>query len=179
MFQSRGDIEIEIGLGRGMFLLERGRSCPEASLLGIEMKRKWVYLVSQRCLREGLNNVRVVAADARDLLPKIVPGRSVKRFFIHFPDPWWKRRHAKRRLVDRLLFDAIGRLLEPAGELFLQTDVEERALFYVEQLRATDGFRFPTHNGFVDANPYGARSNRERRVEQDGLPVYRILAERV
>jgi tRNA (guanine-N7-)-methyltransferase len=179
LFSPRAEIEVELGVGRGMFLLERGRRLPRTSLLGIEIKSKWAYLVARRCRREGLHNVRVVRADIRDVLPRMGPDRSVRRVFLHFPDPWWKKRHAKRRLLNRLLVDEVGRLLVSGGEFFVQTDVEERALDYHAQLVSSDAFRFSGPERFVSCNPFGARSNRENRAERDGVPLYRILAERV
>ena len=103
-----GPIELEIGFGRGMFLLERARSAPQARLLGIEIKNKWAYLVSQRAA--GLPRVRVFAADAREFLPRLRPEHSVARVFMHFPDPWWKKRHAKRRLAGRETLDRAASL---------------------------------------------------------------------
>jgi len=172
-----GEIELEIGFGRGMFLLERAQAAPSARLLGIEIKRKWAYLVSQRAARLELAGVRVFGADARELLPRIGPEHSLARAFLHFPDPWWKKRHGKRRLRGQHLLDPLARLLAPAGELFIQTDVEERAQEFVSELRAHPAFELPDEPFLVD-HGYGARSNRERRAIADGLPVYRILARR-
>ncbi len=101
----------------------------------------------------------------------------MRRFFVHFPDPWWKKRHAKRLVVQAGFLDDIARLLEPEGELFVQTDVEERAAGY-EELASLD----PRFVPYGDApgsprlaeNPYAARSPRERRAIADGLPVHRL-----
>ena len=168
-----GEIELEIGFGRGMFLLERARSAPGARLLGIEIKSKWAYLVSQRAA--ALPRVRVFAADARDFLPRLQPAQSLARVFMHFPDPWWKKRHAKRRLGGRETLDPVARLLAPGGELFIQTDVEERAEDFATAIRAHDAFELPD-DPYIADHAFGARSNREKRAIADGLPVYRISA---
>jgi len=160
-----------------MFLIERAQAAPESCILGIEIKRKWAYLVSERAQRLGLTNVRVFGADARDVLARLTPGASLARIFMHFPDPWWKKRHAHRRLRGPSLFDPAARLLRPGGELFVQTDVEDRAATLLEDLRAHGAFSLPPE-GYVAENPYRARSNREKRAIADGLPVYRILATR-
>jgi tRNA (guanine-N7-)-methyltransferase len=169
------DWELEIGFGRGMFLLERARAATSAGILGLEIKRKWAYLVGERAQRLGLGNVRVYAADAREVLPRLTPEASLTRVFMHFPDPWWKKRHAKRRLRGPDTFAPLARMLKPGGELFIQTDVEERAATFLEDLRALGDFRSAE---YVDENPYCARSNREKRAIEDGLPVYRLLAQR-
>ena len=171
------DMELEIGFGRGMFLLERAEAAPGSRILGLEIKRKWAYLVGERAKKLGLQHVRVFGADARDVLLRLGPDASLARIFMHFPDPWWKKRHAKRRLNGAAMFDPVARLLRPGGELFIQTDVEDRALGFLEDLREHGGFDLP-ESGFVAENPYLARSNREKRAIADGLPVYRILVHR-
>jgi tRNA (guanine-N7-)-methyltransferase len=172
-----GDIELEIGFGRGMFLLERARAAPQARILGIEIKRKWAYLVEQRAQKLGMAHVRVFGADALDVLCRLGPDAGLARVFMHFPDPWWKKRHAKRRLRGPSLFEPVARLLRPGGELFVQTDVEDRAATFLDDLREHGGFTVPDGDFVVD-NPYEARSNREKRAIADGLPVYRILVTR-
>lgn len=169
--------ELEIGFGRGMFLIERAQAAPGSALIGIEIKRKWAYLVAERAAKLGLDNVRVFGADARDVLARLAPDASFARVFMHFPDPWWKKRHAKRRLSGQAMFDPIARLLAPHGELFIQTDVEDRAQGFVADLREHGGFELPADD-YIAENPYNARSNREKRAISDGLPIYRILARR-
>lgn len=171
-----GPLEIEIGFGRGMFLLERARAAPGARVVGIEIKTKWAHLVEQRRLREGLSNAVALAGDAREILSRSMDVSRVSRFFVNFPDPWWKKRHAKRRVLSTELLADVHRLLIAGGELYVATDVEDRATAVVVELTAHPGFALDGERGLVDGNPYGARSNRERRAIEDGLPVYRILA---
>lgn len=178
LFSKDAEFEIEIGFGKGRFLIERVKACPRAHLLGIEVRAKWAQLVRERCERERLDNARVIAGDCMLIVPRIGPSAAVRRVFIHFPDPWWKKRHAKRRVVRDAMLDQIARLLVPQGELFLQTDVEERALEYLQLVRAHGAFTLTTDSGLIGENPYFARSNREVRAAEDGLPVYRILARR-
>lgn len=174
-----GPLEIEIGFGRGMFLLERARAAPGSRIVGIEIKTKWAHLVEQRRLREGLSNAAAFAGDAREILSRSEDVSRVSRFFVNFPDPWWKKRHAKRRVLSTQLLADVHRLLVRGGELFVQTDVEERATSVVVELTAHPGFALEGERGLVTDNPYGARSNRERRAIEDGLPVYRVLARKV
>jgi tRNA (guanine-N7-)-methyltransferase len=171
-------VEIELGPGRGWFLVERAEAEPRAALVGLEIRRKWAAIVDGRLAARGLGGrARVFAEDARIALPRMSPDRSVRRFFVHFPDPWWKKRHAKRLLVQGNFLDDIARLLEPAGELFVQTDVEERAAGY-EELVAVDARFVPEGDREgsprMAENPYIARSPRERRAIADGLPVHRM-----
>lgn len=180
LVRGEGPLELEIGFGRGRFLLERARAAPGSRIVGIEIKAKWAHLVELRRAREGLANAVALRGDARAILPRCVPDGSLARVFVHFPDPWWKKKHAKRRVVDDDLLVHVARLLAPGGELFVQTDVEDRA----EQMRAR--IEAHQHEGRrvlelvpCETNPFGARSNREARAEEDGLPIHRILARRV
>lgn len=173
-----GPFELDIGFGRGASIFERARNAPNARILGVEVKTKCAHQVFERCQREGLSGVRVYATDVRTLLPRITPDAVISRVSVHFPDPWWKKRHAHRMVVGDVLLDELARLFVPGGDLFVQTDVEERANEYLEAIRAHGAFVLATDSGFVNENPFGARSNRERRAVEDGLPVHRILAHR-
>ncbi len=176
---ARGDwVELEIGPGRGWFLVERADAEPHAALVGLEVRRKWAAVVDGRLAARGLGGrARVFAEDARLALPRLAPDASVRRVFVHFPDPWWKKRHRKRLVVQGGLLDELARLLEPGGELFVQTDVEERAAGYQQLVELDPRF---TPDGDVAGSPrladspYVARSPRERRAIADGLPVHRL-----
>ena len=170
--------EVELGPGRGWFLVERAEAEPRAALVGLEIRRKWAAIVDARLAARGYGaRARVFAEDARFALPRLGPDASVRRFFVHFPDPWWKKRHAKRLLVQGDFLGQVARLLEPGGELFVQTDVDERAAGY-EELVAEDPRFVPSGDQpgspRLAENPYIARSPRERRAIADGLPVNRL-----
>lgn len=177
-----GAAELELGPGRGGFILERVERFPEVAMIGLEIRRKWATIVDTRLSKLGLGTRgRVFAEDARLALPRFAAG-SYRRIFIHFPDPWWKRRHAKRRLATSDLMRDLVRLLGPGGELFIQTDVEEAAQAYEQALRALPELE-PSgdHAGSAELvdNPYGAQSHRERRAVADGLPIMRLRYRRV
>jgi tRNA (guanine-N7-)-methyltransferase len=176
-------IELEIGPGRGWFLVERAHAEPRVALVGMEIRRKWASIVDGRLASRGLSaRARVFAEDARVALARLSPGASIRRVFLNFPDPWWKKRHEKRLLVQASFLDEVARLLEPGGELFVQTDVEERARAYASLVLAHPGF-VPAGDVPGDAhladNPYEARSPRERRAIADGLPVHRLRWSRI
>lgn len=174
-----GELEVDVGFGRGTSVLERAAAAPDARIVGIEIKAKWSFKVDERRKRLGLDRVRILCGDAREILARAGPDGAVSRVFVHFPDPWWKKRHRKRRVLGDDILDTFARLLRPGGQLYIQTDVEDRAQDYVALLRAHARFELEGEGGFVPENPFGARSNREKRADEDGLPVYRILATRV
>lgn len=173
-----GPLEIEIGPGRGGFLFERAEARPEARLLGLEIRMKWAAIVDERLNKRGLGGrARVLNTDAREALARVVPEGSVAVFYLHFPDPWWKKRHEKRLVMGDSLLGSIARLLVSGGELFVQTDVEERALQYAEQIATSadlEPFGDEPGSPRLAENPYQARSPREHRAIADGLPVHRL-----
>lgn len=173
-----GPFEIEIGPGRGGFLFERSDARPDVRIVGLEIRLKWSALVDEQLQKQGkAERARALNADAREALSRLGPDGSVSVFYLHFPDPWWKRKHEKRLVMGPELLDSIARLLPVGGELFVQTDVTERAALYEEQISAHPAF---APAGDVEGsarlgeNPYEARSPRERRAMADGLPVVRM-----
>ena len=170
--------EIEIGPGRGGFIFERAVAAPDAALIGFEIRRKWATIVDDRLAKQGLGpRARVFAEDAKFALPRLTPDASVRLVTMHFPDPWWQKRHQMRLVMGDVRLDEVFRLLARDGEFFIQTDVEERAEQYNAHL-AGDA-RFVPHgdvpkSAWLAENPYAARSPRERRAIVDGLPVFRM-----
>jgi tRNA (guanine-N(7)-)-methyltransferase len=171
-------VELEVGPGRGWFLVERAQVEQRAALIGLEIRRKWASVVDGRLRQRGLGSrARVFAEDAGIALARLGPAESVKRVFVHFPDPWWKKRHQKRLLLSDRFIDQVARLLEPGGQFFVQTDVEERAQAHAQRVGADKRFVSDgdvPDSPYVSDNPYGARSPRERRAIADGLPVHRL-----
>ena len=179
LIEGPGPIELDIGFGRGMSLFERAALAPDSRIIGIEVKTKLAYKVAERARKHDLRNLTILCGDAREILKRAEPSGSVQRVSLHFPDPWWKKRHDKRRVIGEALLAELGRLMAPEGTLFIQTDVEHRAEQYVAQLHAQPELRLLSESGYVDENPFGARSNREKRAIEDGLPIWRIVAVRV
>src|SRR5260221_2965264 len=139
-------VEIEIGCGKGVFLLEYARAHPEINLLGMENQPRWVRWIEQRLERAPLANARVVCVDAALVVTRFVRAASVRAYHVYFPDPWWKRRHHKRRLVSGELAAGFFRTLEPRSGLHLATDVESRFAAMREELAAVpfESQVFPT-----------------------------------
>jgi tRNA (guanine-N7-)-methyltransferase len=171
-------LELEVGPGRGRFLLERAVAAPEAAIVGMEIRRKWATIVDERLAKRQLGaRARCFAEDARQVLPRIANTGGVKRVFLHFPDPWWKKRHEKRLVMGELFLREVARLLEVGGELYIQTDVPFRADQYANAGLGYEAFEpagDEPGSAILALNPYGARSDREARADVDGLPVTRM-----
>jgi tRNA (guanine-N7-)-methyltransferase len=182
--------ELEIGPGRGGFLIERLQSQPDVGMVAFEVSRKWTTLVNDRLGRLGLaSRGCVFSDDARLALARLEPAGRVACIYFHFPDPWWKKRHQRRLVIGSTILDDVARVLAPGGELFVQTDVEERAEQYETQIAAHRAFEpfgdasaadtSSTPSPRLAENPYDARSHRERRAIDDAIPIYRLRFRRV
>lgn len=169
-----GPLELDVGFGRGASLFARHEVAPDSRILGIEIKSKWSYKVEERCQQEGLARVRAFGADIREILPRSGPDGCLRKVFLHFPDPWWKKRHLSRLVLQPAVLDDLGRLMAPGGVLFVQTDVPDRMALYERTVAEHEAFSGTR----VDHNPFGSISNREARAIEDGLPVLRLMATR-
>src|SRR5438045_6620383 len=117
----------------------------------------WFVIVNERLARACLaDRGRMFAEDARLALPRLGPDGSLAAVFLHFPDPWWKKRHAKRLVLGTDVLEQIARLLRGGGELFIQTDVEERASLYETHVLG--------HHDFLPAGDAERSRSEERRV---------------
>ena len=167
-------VELEIGSGRGWFLVERLESKPDVLVVGLEIRRKWAQVVDDRLRKRGWGERgRVFAEDARLVLPRL-KAATLAAIFIHFPDPWWKKRHRKRLVITPESVELIARALCPGGELFIQTDVVDRHQTYRKLIAETPALEAWADQAEIAENPHLARSPRERRCMEDGLPIYRL-----
>jgi len=176
-------LELEIGPGpKAGFLVERAVSAPASGLVGLEIRKKWAAVGDLRLAKQGqAARARVFCEDARQALPRLGPDGVVARVYLHFPDPWWKKKHTKRLVMGDIFLAEVARLLAPGAELFVQTDVEERAELY-ERVVTEHGAFEPAGDvppsARIAENTFGARSPREHRAIADGLPVHRFLWKR-
>jgi tRNA (guanine-N7-)-methyltransferase len=169
LFDNARPVEIEIGCGKGAFLLAYARQHPERNLLGIENQPRWIRWIEARLARESLVNVRVLCADAALIVARFVRDDSVAAYHLYFPDPWWKRRHRKRRLVRSDLAAALFRTLQPDGALHLATDVAERFAAMRDEL-ATQPFVVSTSD--APTPPRRPPTNFERKYRAEGRVLF-------
>jgi tRNA (guanine-N7-)-methyltransferase len=171
-------IEVEIGCAEAQFLFERAAKEPDRTYVGLEIRDELVDYVN-RLARERAAPVHAVFCQAQLHMGEIFGDVKVDRVYVNFPDPWFKRRHHARRMVDATLADGIARILKPGGELFVQTDVWDIAL---DALVAFEP-RFRNAAGewtfWKQGNPYGVRSWREQNAEETGLTIWRLMYRRV
>ncbi len=125
IFARDAPLEIDVGSGKGLFVTSAAASRPDANFLGVEISRKYARLSAFRIARRSLSNAHIICGDAQRLMMQVIRAESVSAVHIYFPDPWWKKRHHKRRIMNGAFVAAVERTLAPAGELRICTDVEE------------------------------------------------------
>lgn len=127
LFGREAPLELEIGAGRGDFILERAATMPHRNFLAVELAGTIAQLMAVRAGRRGLTNLRVLRMDARPLVHLMLAPRSLSACHIYFPDPWPKERHVKHRLFTTAFAHALKRLMTPDAPLFVATDVPDYA----------------------------------------------------
>ena len=164
-------LEVEIGFGRGDFLLDRAARFPDRLFIGYETKTKATRLFLDRLARLELANVWASDDDCRFNLPRVLPDGRVQIFHVLFPDPWWKPQHQVKRLFSPPFVDLLAAKLAPGGLLYFKSDVEqygEMVRYLVEQHDA-----FLPHDPALHAEigPY-APTHREHWCSRKNLPFY-------
>ena len=172
-------LEVELGAAEAHFLIDRARLEPDTSFVGVEIRRELVEAVNAACAADGPANVRSVFANMSVDMGRLFDDGSVRRFFLNFPDPWFKSRQHKRRVIGPGLMAEIGRALAAGGELYVQTDIFALALEAMAALEEAPAFvNVDGAWTFARRNPYGAKSRRERQCETDGSHIWRLLYKR-
>src|SRR5262249_27473453 len=141
VFGNDAPVEIEVGFGKGLFLVTAATASPGVNFLGVEVVRKYQLFAATRMAKRGLPNVRLVKADAREFLRDCAAAGSVAAVHVYFPDPWWKKRHHKRRVFTPEFAAACARVLRPGGRLHVATDVEEYFALMREAIAPRAGLR--------------------------------------
>jgi tRNA (guanine-N7-)-methyltransferase len=173
VFGFDGPLELELGAGMGGFALEYAARFPQVRYVAFEWRKKFAREAQRRADARHLRNLRFIEADARVEVPRLFVANSLSVIRLHFPDPWWKRAHHKRSLVQpdfsRLLFE----LVAPGGGVDLRTDVPGRARQMLAALEEA-GFENPLGAlAFHSRDPDEIPSTREKRYLVTGTPVYR------
>jgi tRNA (guanine-N7-)-methyltransferase len=171
-------LHLELGSGHGGFALATAAARPELNFVAIEQRKKFADQTRARAQQRGLGNLLVLQADAQREVPRLFAEGSVDEIHIHFPDPWWKRRHLKRRLLEPRTAGLLLVRLKPGGVLDLRTDVLERALEMRDVLEGIGFENLAGRGSFSDRTEGEIPSTREKRYLAAGLPVYRLRLRR-
>ncbi len=176
IFGRGAPLEVEVGSGKGLFLRGAAARQPDHNFLGIEIVAKYAQFAASRLAAAGLTNACVVAGDANRVFAERFPDGGVEAVHIYFPDPWWKKRHHKRRIMNPGFLGLVRRALRSGGALHFWTDVEEYFQLGLAAVAETGGFSRPEE--VPAASPehdLDYRTHFERRVRLAGEPVFRAL----
>lgn len=178
LFANDFPVELEIGMGKGTFLVDQTKARPTTNFIGIEWASWFWKYASDRLRRNGCANVRTMRAEATYFVRNYLPDASLAVVHIYFPDPWPKKRHHKRRLIQEPFVAQIARVLVPAGRLRIVTD----HLDYFQQIESVLA---SSTLAVVDYAPSASAgegemvgTNFERKYRREGRPFYAIQAEK-
>ncbi|MEJ7625148.1 MAG: tRNA (guanosine(46)-N7)-methyltransferase TrmB [Pyrinomonadaceae bacterium] len=165
-------LHLDIGCARGRFILRMAEAEPEWNFLGVEIREPLVIEANGIAAEAGLDNLHYEFCNAMLWLDRLIaeiPAGLLQRVSIQFPDPWFKKRHSKRRMVNGAMLDAIAGRLAIGGRVFVQTDIEPLSAEMFTLFREHFAFE-PTD---TTENAFPIKTERENAVEAKGLPVYR------
>ncbi len=167
-------LHLDIGCARGRFILKMAESEPNWNFLGVEIREPLVDEANRLADEAGLSNLHYVFCNAMLWLGTLItefPDGILQTVTVQFPDPWFKKKHAKRRMVNRELVDTVAEKLSPGGKVFVQTDIE----FLAEEMFALFRANENLSEIAVEENPFPVKTEREQAVEDRELPVYRAM----
>ena len=176
LFPGLNRYALEIGFGDGEALIELAAANPDTGFIGVEVYRPGVG----RCLlaldKANIDNVRVCMFDARDVLGGFIPEQSLSEIFILFSDPWPKKRHHKRRLVNSEFIQLCAACLKTEGRMIFATDAQDYAQQVLNQLEANSEFRnLAGPTGFYDGEPLRPMTRFERKALARGDQIYDLV----
>jgi tRNA (guanine-N7-)-methyltransferase len=167
-------LEVEVGSGKGLFLRNAAAARPEVDFLGIEIAMKYARFAAAGLAQRAIPNGRVLAADAAGLFADLLPDAALAAVHVYFPDPWWKKRHRKRRVMQESFVRQIERTLRPGGSLHFWTDVEEYFHATLDLLATVTRLQGPLDVPVEPAeHDMAYRTHFERRMRLHDEPVYR------
>ena len=167
-------LELEVGSGKGTFLVQQASQTPEVNYIGVEYARSFWRHAADRCRRHGLDNVRVVCIDAEVFVRRYAPDGCFRQAHVYFPDPWPKKRHNKRRLIQEPFLRQLHRTLKPAGQVRLATDHQGYFEWMGEHAqKVADLFdRRPFETPLSAGDGELAGTNFERKYRREGRPFF-------
>jgi len=179
LFGRAAPLEVEVGSGKGLFLTAASQAAPELDFLGIEVSRKYARYAASRLARQNATNAIVISGDALALFRSWFPVASLAAVHVYFPDPWWKKRHKKRRVLNEFFLRDVQRTLVKGGRLHFWTDVEEYFQSTLALIAAVTQLAGPLPVGEKPAaHQLDYRTHFERRTRLSELPVYRAEFEK-
>ena len=178
--KSNNPIHLDIGSAKGEFLIELAQKSPDWNFVGLEIREPLVRLCEKKREKLELNNLKFLFCNVNVSLDEWLADLNfgqLKRVSIQFPDPWFKRKHFKRRVLKENLLNSIAKSMSEEGEIFIQSDI----LKLIESMtNIIDESRYFNRKDlgdlrFIDKNPYNVKTDRELFSLKKNLPIYRAM----
>lgn len=169
---------LDLGCARGRFLLQMAQQYPEKNYLGIEIREALVDEANEIKTAQGLTNLHYLFANINNSLENLLaslPPNSLELVMIQFPDPWFKKKHHKRRVVQPEVVETLGKYLNPNGRIFIQSDIKELAEEICQTFLENPRFQSLTPDIWLEENPLGIMTEREIATLNKGEAVYRAV----
>lgn len=180
IFGRKAPVILEIGYGMGHSLATMAAASPDVDFIGIEVHRPGVGALLMEVERLGLTNVRTFCDDAVDVLQRCIPQESLHRLQLYFPDPWHKKKHHKRRIVQPEFIDLLHSRVVPNGVLHMATDWEDYAEHMLEVMESVEGWQNTScERPFIQRPDWRPETKFERRGKALGHGVWDLLYERL
>jgi tRNA (guanine-N7-)-methyltransferase len=180
LFGNRQPLEVEIGSGKGLFLSRQSQRQADHNFLGIEIVHKYAAHAAARLVKAGCENARMISGNAEPLFQRQVPPETLEAVHVYFPDPWWKKRHRKRRVVNPRSVQDFFRALRPGGRFHFWTDVLEyfqSAIEMIAEQVPEFGVPIPEEEP-PSQHDLDYHTHFERRSRKNRIPVYRVRYEK-
>lgn len=179
LYEKQSPLILEIGFGMGDSLIEMAANNPACNYLGIEVHKPGVGRLLGNISERSLTNLRVMRADAVEVLKSQIPDESLQAVYLFFPDPWHKRRHNKRRIVKEEFIQLLRTKLQSHGQFHMATDWKDYAVQMLKEMRGAPGFKnCSDSDDYIPRPEHRPMTKFERRGERLGHGVWDILFEK-
>lgn len=176
VFGRKSDVVIEVGFGMGASLVEMAKNAPEKDFIGIEVHPPGVAKLMMLAAEAGVKNIRVYCHDAIEVMADALPQGEAATFQLFFPDPWHKKKHNKRRIVQALFAQQVRNILKPEGVFHMATDWEPYAEHMMEVMEAQDNYENVAGKGNYHPRPeWRPLTKFEQRGERLGHGVWDLI----
>ena len=169
---------LEIGSGKGQFLLEMAKKYPDITFIGVEMNITCAGFTAKKLVENEINNAKLINANATVIMPNIKDD-SVEGIFLNFSDPWPKKRHAKRRLTSNSFLSEYFRILKSGGKLIFKTDNLDLFNYSLEVIKESSFKLVDANYDYDGKDNFDALTEYEKSFRELGQPIYRLILEKI
>jgi len=174
IFGNSNPVEIEIGFGKGSFLVEQSSRNPNKNYLGIEKEKKYSYYTASRLIKRKITNCKLMINDASKILSTYILKNSIETIHTYFPDPWWKNRHQKRRIMSHDFLYSIINSLVPGGSFKFASDVPDYYFLTLKLMENMEGLCMNSASQESSGSVNSLRTNFEKKAFDNGNSVYQV-----